>query len=79
MKSNKVKFSGFLPNGNQTNSINRYIHAYRRLSKPIMKVWPEMAKGTIGYEPGLQIGRLDFTAHQSIQLYEALTGKKYIC
>ncbi len=75
----KKSFSGILPNGRETKSIDRYVRAYRKLAAPLIKVWPEDAKYTVGYEPGIQLGRLSFSSGQAIALYEALTKKKYTC
>ena len=79
MKFKKSKFSGTLPTGRETTSVDRYVRAYRKLAAPILKVWPEEAKYGYSYEPGLLIGRISLSAGQSIALYEALTKKKYVC
>lgn len=73
------KFQGILPNGEKTNSVERYCRAYRKLAAPFKKVWPEDFKYGYSYEPGILIGRMSFSAKQAVALYEALTKKKYTC
>lgn len=79
MKKKNQEFCGHLPTGKLTTSIKRYVRAYRKLSKVMAGIWPEDAQFQIGYEPGVQMGRISLSDRQSIQLYEAVTGKKYVC
>lgn len=66
-----------LPNGKRTTSVDRYVRAYRKLAKPMIKTWPHYE--ALSYDPGVQFGPIAFGNKDSIALYEALTKKKYTC
>ena len=78
MKTTKFR-GGQLPNGEFTVSLRRYVRAYRRLAHPILKIWPEQGQHGYSYEPGLCIGTIELNSRDSMALYEALTGREYIC
>ena len=68
-----------LPDGKITISPKRYSSAYRKLAKPICRVFKDESKYGYAYDPGLQLGTFSLSNSQAIKLYELITKKKYKC
>ena len=64
-----------LPDGEVTSDTDRMIRSWRKLKRPLEKVFGEQC---FGFDPHLSFtGSLRLSAPHAIRLYEAITGKKY--